>query len=215
MIHLREFIVRQRHVKSSNIIFEVTEALGARNGDDILTLRKHRTSAGWAGEQPFLCARFFTWVASCRLRSNASPWKRGLVCRQSSSARSDGFCIAPVRKPRPSGCTPRSRCPVRDKRQAFRCAPHLETKANIALQRGNRMHRIRFSQSADARFRKAEGPHFARANQLRHRVDSVLNGNSRINPVLVIEIDGLNPQPAKTPSKPFARWKENCLRPFW
>ena len=199
MINLREFIVRQRHVKSSNIIFEVTEAFGARNGDDILTLSKHPSKRELGRRAALsLCEvlhmgcklKIALEGLSLEARIRVPPVIIGKIGWLLYRAREETAPKRTVRHEADAQLTTRRKRSV--------ALDITRPKRVLALQRGNRMHRVRFSQSADARFRKAESTHFARANQLRHRTDSFLNGNSRINPVLIIEIDRIDPQAAKT-----------------
>ncbi len=67
----------------------------------------------------------------------------------------------------------------------------------FGLQRRYRMHLVRPPDGVDARLRKSQEADLALLHQLFHRPDRVLDRHVRIDTVLVVEVDGLDPQPLK------------------
>ncbi len=63
----------------------------------------------------------------------------------------------------------------------------------FALKCRDWMHSDRASQGADARLRKSQLTNFSRPNQLGHRPDGFFDKHAGIDPVLVIQIDKVNP----------------------
>src|SRR5437762_13748601 len=59
------------------------------------------------------------------------------------------------------------------------------------------MHRMRASDTNGAGFGQTEITHLAGANQLRHRAYGFVDGCLRIDPMLIIEIDAINAEPAQ------------------
>src|SRR5947208_8298447 len=59
------------------------------------------------------------------------------------------------------------------------------------------MHRMRASDGIGAGFGQTEIAHLADANQLRHRAYGFFDRRLRINPMLIIEIDAVNAEPAQ------------------
>ena len=66
MIDLREFVAGQRDVESAEIVFEITDAFGAWDRHNVIALTNHPRQRELCGRDklPFVCARFFTCVAS-------------------------------------------------------------------------------------------------------------------------------------------------------
>ncbi|MCW0424987.1 hypothetical protein NB713_002930 [Xanthomonas sacchari] len=67
----------------------------------------------------------------------------------------------------------------------------------LALQRGDRMHRVRAADGGRGGFGQAEEAHLALFHQPRHRPDRVLDRHVRIHPVLVVEVDVVHAEPAQ------------------
>ena len=65
----------------------------------------------------------------------------------------------------------------------------------FALQRGDRLHRVRAANRLHARFGKAEVLHFALLDQVLHRTRHVLDGHIRVDAVLIEQIDDVGLQP--------------------
>src|SRR5438094_10380974 len=59
------------------------------------------------------------------------------------------------------------------------------------------MHRMRASDTIGAGFGQTEITHLAGANQLRHRAYGFFDRRLRIDPMLIIEIDAINAEPAQ------------------
>src|SRR5215207_1465090 len=49
-----------------------------------------------------------------------------------------------------------------------------------------------------AGLRQAEAAHFSRLHEVAHRTHRVLDGRVRVDPVLVVEVDHLDPEPFET-----------------
>src|SRR5215207_4167300 len=49
-----------------------------------------------------------------------------------------------------------------------------------------------------AGLRQAEAAHFSRLHEVAHRTHRVLDGRVRVDPVLVVEVDHLDPEPLET-----------------
>ncbi len=64
----------------------------------------------------------------------------------------------------------------------------------FGLQGGDGMHRVGPAEGVDAGLRQAEEAHLALLDQPFHGADGVLDRHRRIDPVLVVEIDGLDPE---------------------
>jgi hypothetical protein len=57
---------------------------------------------------------------------------------------------------------------------------------------------VNFDRAADGLgpgFRQAEKTHLASGNQVTHRADGLLDGHLRVNPVLVVKVNHLQPEP--------------------
>ncbi len=65
----------------------------------------------------------------------------------------------------------------------------------FGLQGRDRMHLVGPADGVDAGLRQAEEARLALLHQPLHGPDGVLDGHVRIDPVLVVEVDGLDPQP--------------------
>ncbi len=65
----------------------------------------------------------------------------------------------------------------------------------FGLQGGDGMHLAGASQGVGPRLRQAEMAHLALLHQAAHRAHGVFNGCLGVHPVLVVEVDGLHPQP--------------------
>src|SRR5207249_5878383 len=67
----------------------------------------------------------------------------------------------------------------------------------LRLERADRVRRVRTPDSRGRRLGEAEVTHLAGAHQLCHRADSLLDRHARVDPVLVVEVDVLDAEPAE------------------
>jgi hypothetical protein len=65
----------------------------------------------------------------------------------------------------------------------------------LALQRADRVDRLRPSQRGGGGLGEAEEAHLARADELAHGADRLLDRGLRVHPVLVVEVDRVDPEP--------------------
>jgi hypothetical protein len=76
----------------------------------------------------------------------------------------------------------------------FRAAP---PQVVLALDCGHRLHGVRTPDGAGGGLRHAEVLHLARRDQVIHRAGHLLDRHVRIDPVLVVQIDHVQPEPAQ------------------
>jgi hypothetical protein len=79
----------------------------------------------------------------------------------------------------------------------------------LALQRGDRMHRMRAADGLLPRLRQSEKSHLPSLDQLRHHPHDLLDRHFGIDPMLIEKVDRLHTQP---PQRSFNR-STNCVRP--
>jgi len=101
-VHAPQILCRELDFQRRDIFFQVLAALGAGDGDNIVSLCDNPGESELSAVQFFFCARDLMALASLRFFFSASSWNRGLLRRQSFSPRSSTVVIAQVRKPRPS-----------------------------------------------------------------------------------------------------------------
>src|ERR1700719_4217638 len=71
-------------------------------------------------------------------------------------------------------------------------------KRILRLQRCDRMNGVRAANCFCAGLRQSQKAHLALAHKLRHRADRFFNRRSRIDAMLIVEIDAIDLQPAQT-----------------
>jgi hypothetical protein len=81
----RILIRGQRDVKSTEIVFEITEALGAGDRDDVLALSQHPGQRKLCRRAILPLRKVFHMGCKLKITIKASPWKRGIVRRKSSA----------------------------------------------------------------------------------------------------------------------------------
>ena len=148
----------------------------------------------WAGVAFFRPAIAPSRSINASFAFRASGVNRGRVLRKSVLSNVVVSSIFPVRKPLPERA-------VRDEPHAelFERRQHFRFRASrpervLALDRRDRQDGMRAANRLRTRFRKAEVLHLALLNQILHRSSDVLDGNVRVDPVLIEQVDRLDLQ---------------------
>ncbi len=146
-------------------------------------------SAICAGVAFFRSANFVSHSTNARFAFRFSGVKRGTMLRKSPLSNVVFSSIFPVRNPLPSGL--KGTNPIPNSSSAgssffFRFSPPQRV---FALQRRDRLDRMRATDRLHAGFRKPEVLDLAFPNQILHRARDVLDRHVRVDAVLIEEID--------------------------
>ena len=83
----------------------------------------------------------------------------------------------------------------------------------LALERGDRVHRVRPPDGLDARLRQAEEARLALRHQVGHRADDVLDRDLRVYPVLVQQVDPVGLEPPERSLHRFPDVRRSAVEP--
>ena len=125
----------------------------------------------------------------------ASGVKRGTMLRKSVLSNVVFSSIVPVRKPLPSGLNGTKPMPSSSSVGRISVLGLAPPQRIFALQRGDRLHRVRAADRLHAGFGQAEVLDLAFADQVLHRARDVLDRHVRIDAVLIEQIDAIGLQP--------------------
>ena len=109
--------------------------------------------------------------------------------RKSSAASSSTLVTAPVRKPRPSGLYGTMPMPSSRHVGTISASSSRGEQRPLALQRGDRVHRMGAPDRVGRRLGDAEVADLAGRDELAHRPERLLDRDGRVGPMEVVEVD--------------------------
>src|SRR4051812_7901944 len=190
-----QFFGRQLDVRALCVLLEIAALLRPGDGDDVLALREHPGKRELRRRRALLLgdllhaldeAEVLVEVRSLEARVVAPVIVLGQVLERLEAA---GEEAAPERA-------------VGDETDPQLAHGGEDLVLHVAapegvlrLQRRDRMHLVRAADGLRRRFREPEIADLPRLHQVRHRAHGFLDGHGLVDPVLVVEIDRLDPEP--------------------
>src|SRR6266853_301875 len=195
LVNARQIVGSELNVDRAKVFFQVFAALGAGDGNNVLTLGQHpgqrklrRRAVLLARDLFDLCHQIKVLLEVISLE--ARRYAPEIIWRQIFKA----FEL--------SGKEATSERAVRDEADAEFAYGRQDLVFRItlpqrvfSLQRRDGMHFMSAANGSGRRLGKPEVTHFAGAHQFGHGANGIFNGNGFVNAMLVIKVDHVGPEP--------------------
>ena len=190
---------RQLDVERGRVLLEVAAALGAGNRDHVLALGQHPRERELAGRDLLVGGQRLDPLDQLQVGVEVLAGEAG------HRSAPEVAVLQVVRRLEPPGQEAAAERAVgheADAQLAHRVEQDLALHVAgpqrvLGLEGGDRVDRVRPADGLGRRLGQAEVAHLARLHQLAHGADRLLDRRLRVHPVLVVEVDVVEAEPAQ------------------
>ena len=194
-IDLAQVVGRQLDGGCAEVLLQAMQLGGAGDRNDPGLLRQQPGQGDLRRRRPSSAPRSApSSSTSAWFALRASGVKRGTMLRKSLLSNVVVSSIAPVRKPLPRGLKATKPMPSSSQRRQDLGFGLTPPQRIFALERGDRLDRMRAADRLRARLGEAEVLHLALLDQLLDRAGDVFDRHVRVDAMLIEQVDAVGPQ---------------------